>query len=226
MVIGHYKNDTSGPHYQYKLWWYAMAPQPWVWNRIESSGWVSGLICFHALGNTGTYHLVCCCMQSPQHMAHDCHYDCRKSPPQTMQKSIFSLIHSYNHSFIRSTWYGGGGKNKETHIAETCVLIHGLDSGGYNSNLFGILLRKLKAAPVDVISNKGHVDLCTWFVARNFHGGMYLGWAFWWVTSYGFCRSFSLQTAEKPTVNCFQVSSWRQCWGRPAQLSFLIHHGT
>lgn len=101
----------------------------------------------------------------------------------------------------------GEKKNKETHIAETCVLIHGLDSGGYNSKLFGILLRKLKAAPVDVISNKGHVNLCTWFVARNFHDGVYLVCAHLLVTSYGFCRNFSLHTAEKPTVNCSQVSS-------------------
>lgn len=68
-----------------------------------------------------------------------------------------------------------GGKNpKKQKTAETCILIHGLDSGGYNSKLFGILLRKLKAARVDVISNKGHVDLCTWSVPRNSHDSVYL----------------------------------------------------
>lgn len=34
--------------------------------------------------------------------------------------------------------------------------------------------QKLKAAPIDVISNKGHVSLCTWFVPRDFHGSVYL----------------------------------------------------
>lgn len=67
-----------------------------------------------------------------------------------------------------------GGKTKKQKIAETCVLIQGLHPGGYNRKLFGIMLRKLKAAPVGVISNKGHVSLCTWFVPRDFHGSVYL----------------------------------------------------
>lgn len=66
------------------------------------------------------------------------------------------------------------GKTNKQKTAETCILIHGLDSGGYNSKLFGIWLRKLKAVPVDVISNKGHVDLCAWLVPRNFHDTVYL----------------------------------------------------
>lgn len=66
------------------------------------------------------------------------------------------------------------GKTKKQKIAETCILIHGLDSGGYNSKLFGILLRKLKAASADVISIKGHMDLCAWLVPRNFHDTGYL----------------------------------------------------
>lgn len=31
-------------------------------------------------------------------------------------------------------------KTKKQKIAQTCILIYGLDSGGYNSKLFGILL--------------------------------------------------------------------------------------
>lgn len=102
-------------------------------------------------------------------------------------------------------------EKKQQKIAETCILIHGQDSGGYNSDLFEILLRKLKAVPVDVISNEGHVDFCAWLLLRNFHDTVYLGLSLL-VTSYGFCGNFSLQTAERPTVNCFQMSSWTQCW--------------
>lgn len=120
-------------------------------------------------------------MQSPRHTQPTTAIVTAERVPLRLRRSLVSPWSVVIISFIRSTWYGGGGKNKETHIAETCVLIHGLDSGGYNSKLFGILLRKLKAAPVDVISNKGHVDLCTWFVARNFHDGVYLVWAFWWL---------------------------------------------
>lgn len=97
-------------------------------------------------------------------------------------------------------------EKKQQKIAETCILIHGQDSGGYNSDLFEILLRKLKAVPVDVISNEGHVDFCAWLLLRNFHDTVYLGLSLL-VTSYGFCGNFSLQTAERPTVNCFQMSS-------------------
>lgn len=93
-------------------------------------------------------------------------------------------------------------KTKATKIAETCTLIHGLDFGGYNSELYGIL-RKLKVAPVDVTSNKGHVDFCAWLVPRNFHDTVYLVRAFWWL-------ALASATVGRPTVNCVQMSSWRQ----------------
>lgn len=67
-------------------------------------------------------------------------------------------------------------KTKATKIAEACTLIHGLDSGRYNSELYGILW-KLKAAPVDVTSNKEHEDFCAWLVPWNFHDTVYLVWA-------------------------------------------------
>lgn len=102
----------------------------------------------------------------------------RRVPLRPCRQCIFSLIHKLESHSLEME---GKKKPKQQKIAETCTLIHGLDSGGYNSELFGILLRKLKAAHVDVISNKEHVDFCAWLVPRSFHDTVYLVWAFWWL---------------------------------------------
>lgn len=79
-------------------------------------------------------------------------------------------------------------KTKKQKIAQTCILIYGLDSGGYNSKLFGILLWKLKPAPVDVISNKGHVDLMYLVCTKEYPWQRVPGLSLL-VTSYGVCST-------------------------------------